>query len=55
MAVKMIYMKRYISDMPHIITGRSISIDGLGIKLNDLDLSTQVALLTFFRTAVLQN
>ncbi len=31
------------------------SIDKLDIKLNDLYISTYVALLTFFRTAVLQN
>ncbi len=37
------------------LVGFKRSIDRLGIKLNDLDVSTQVALLTFFRTAVLQN
>ncbi len=52
-------MKRYITDRPYIVGqynccwSRS-SRDGLGIKLNNLDLSTHVALLTFSRIAVLQ-
>ncbi len=35
-----------------IFSGFKRLIDRLGIKLNDLDLSTHRALLTFFRTAV---
>ncbi len=52
MVVKMIYMKRYITDMPYIMGQYNFcwskrSIDGLDIKFNDPDLSTHVALLTF--------
>ncbi len=36
------------------LVGSKRSIGRLSIKLNDLDLSTHVALSTFFRTAVLQ-
>ncbi len=55
------YIDETISDMPYIyrpvqfLVGSKRSIDLLSIKLNDLYLSTHVALLTFFRAAVLQN
>ncbi len=56
MAVKVIFKKRCITDMPYITASTIFrwfkrSIGELGIKINDLDLSTHVALLTFFRTA----
>ncbi len=61
MVVKVIYMKIYITDMPYITGQYNFSLvlrdrfDELGMKLKDLDLSTHMALLTFFQSAVLQN
>ncbi len=47
MAVKVIYMKRYITDRPvQFLVGLRDRLNDIGMKLNDFDLSTYGALLT---------